>query len=159
MLRLPPRSTRTDTLFPYTTLFRSRAQRGAGLELARLAEQRHERHEAAVAAAVDADVVAVALLVGDDPVQAVEVVLQLRVAHLPVDRGAPVAAVALAGAVVEVEHEVAVLHQKVVEHLLAAVVGVARADVLQVAGAVDEPHHRVLAARLKLGRESWRERG
>src|SRR3546814_17580796 len=25
MLRLPPRSTRTDTLFPYTTLFRSTA--------------------------------------------------------------------------------------------------------------------------------------
>src|SRR3546814_20977630 len=28
MIRLPPRSTRTDTLFPYTTLFRSN-QRGA----------------------------------------------------------------------------------------------------------------------------------
>src|SRR3546814_8995372 len=28
MIRLPPRSTRTDTLFPYTTLFRSRGQRG-----------------------------------------------------------------------------------------------------------------------------------
>src|SRR3546814_11829023 len=28
MIRRPPRSTRTDTLFPYTTLFRSR--RGAG---------------------------------------------------------------------------------------------------------------------------------
>src|SRR3546814_2271879 len=28
MIRLPPRSTRTDTLFPYTTLFRSRP--GAG---------------------------------------------------------------------------------------------------------------------------------
>src|SRR3546814_8011811 len=27
MIRRPPRSTRTDTLFPYTTLFRSRAQR------------------------------------------------------------------------------------------------------------------------------------
>src|SRR3546814_7183607 len=27
MLRLPPRSTRTDTLFPYTTLFRSRESR------------------------------------------------------------------------------------------------------------------------------------
>src|SRR3546814_16802786 len=26
MLRRPPRSTRTDTLFPYTTLFRSRSQ-------------------------------------------------------------------------------------------------------------------------------------
>src|SRR3546814_8277839 len=32
MIRLPPRSTRTDTLFPYTTLFRSREvlQRHAG---------------------------------------------------------------------------------------------------------------------------------
>src|SRR3546814_13063058 len=27
MIRLPPRSTRTDTLFPYTTLFRSRHDR------------------------------------------------------------------------------------------------------------------------------------
>src|SRR3546814_1589680 len=26
MIRLPPRSTRTDTLFPYTTLFRSKAK-------------------------------------------------------------------------------------------------------------------------------------
>src|SRR3546814_9173891 len=26
MIRRPPRSTRTDTLFPYTTLFRSRAE-------------------------------------------------------------------------------------------------------------------------------------
>src|SRR3546814_14442742 len=31
MIRRPPRSTRTDTLFPYTTLFRSRLSRhGAG---------------------------------------------------------------------------------------------------------------------------------
>src|SRR3546814_15553104 len=44
MLRLPPRSTRTDTLFPYTTLFRSwrcwtslksRRSRGAALRAAR----------------------------------------------------------------------------------------------------------------------------
>src|SRR3546814_18973278 len=28
MIRPPPSSTRTDTLFPYTTLFRSRAARG-----------------------------------------------------------------------------------------------------------------------------------
>src|SRR3546814_17979792 len=28
MIRRPPRSTRTDTLFPYTTLFRSRGGRG-----------------------------------------------------------------------------------------------------------------------------------
>src|SRR3546814_14003167 len=30
MRRRPPRSTRTDTLFPYTTLFRSRAAAPAG---------------------------------------------------------------------------------------------------------------------------------
>src|SRR3546814_8547211 len=29
MIRRPPRSTRTDTLFPYTTLFRSRVEPGA----------------------------------------------------------------------------------------------------------------------------------
>src|SRR3546814_10469047 len=31
MIRRPPRSTRTDTLFPYTTLFRSWRQVAAGL--------------------------------------------------------------------------------------------------------------------------------
>src|SRR3546814_15568400 len=30
MIRLPPRSTRTDTLFPYTTLFRSSRNFGRG---------------------------------------------------------------------------------------------------------------------------------
>src|SRR3546814_9138675 len=31
MIRRPPRSTRTDTLFPYTTLFRSRRRSGASV--------------------------------------------------------------------------------------------------------------------------------
>src|SRR3546814_2703343 len=35
MIRRPPRSTRTDTLFPYTTLFRSDAQPGGGCAGAR----------------------------------------------------------------------------------------------------------------------------
>src|SRR3546814_19565313 len=34
MIRRPPRSTRTDTLFPYTTLFRSLACRAAGAAIA-----------------------------------------------------------------------------------------------------------------------------
>src|SRR3546814_2767249 len=33
MIRLPPRSTRTDTLFPYTTLFRSPSRRALGGEI------------------------------------------------------------------------------------------------------------------------------
>src|SRR3546814_3825536 len=32
MIRRPPRSTRTDTLFPYTTLFRSHHLRGLGVK-------------------------------------------------------------------------------------------------------------------------------
>src|SRR3546814_19087405 len=40
MLRRPPRSTRTDTLVPYTTLFRSLGDRGAAVELARRAQGR-----------------------------------------------------------------------------------------------------------------------
>src|SRR3546814_7072427 len=39
MIRRPPRSTRTDTLFPYTTLFRSAAARGAAGHRGRQARQ------------------------------------------------------------------------------------------------------------------------
>src|SRR3546814_14491915 len=55
MLRRPPRSTRTSTLFPYTTLFRSdRRQRHGGLrERPREIAQRgfHRRREHAIARA------------------------------------------------------------------------------------------------------------
>src|SRR3546814_13680181 len=40
MIRRPPRSTRTDTLFPYTTLFRSQRFRGA--RAAAAADIRHD---------------------------------------------------------------------------------------------------------------------
>src|SRR3546814_5301086 len=41
MIRRPPRSTRTDTLFPYTTLFRSeRRRRGDGFPPRRVADPR-----------------------------------------------------------------------------------------------------------------------
>src|SRR3546814_3916835 len=49
MIRRPPRSTRTDTLFPYTTLFRSAVQgfrqrgRPQVAEVALLAQPRHLR--------------------------------------------------------------------------------------------------------------------
>src|SRR3546814_3441229 len=33
MIRRPPRSTRTDTLFPYTTLFRSGRKKSLGFEM------------------------------------------------------------------------------------------------------------------------------
>src|SRR3546814_9452752 len=47
MIRRPPRSTRTDTLFPYTTLFRSVARLARSLVLAgeieRIGERRRRR--------------------------------------------------------------------------------------------------------------------
>src|SRR3546814_5523685 len=35
MIRRPPRSTRTDTLFPYTTLFRAQGRRGREINMGR----------------------------------------------------------------------------------------------------------------------------
>src|SRR3546814_11379294 len=43
MIRRPPRSTRTDTLFPYTTLFRSGGQPHAIAALAEVARQRSDK--------------------------------------------------------------------------------------------------------------------
>src|SRR3546814_5239570 len=45
MIRRPPRSTRTDTLFPYTTLFRSRDQSDFGRDYSDGAEFRHFSYE------------------------------------------------------------------------------------------------------------------
>src|SRR3546814_10486281 len=50
MIRRPPRSTRTDTLFPYTTLFRSRGaepQHGPGPRLGKQRQRLHPRHRPA----------------------------------------------------------------------------------------------------------------
>src|SRR3546814_1379194 len=43
MIRRPPRSTRTDTLFPYTTLFRSGPRRGDGRPAAARLRPAHGR--------------------------------------------------------------------------------------------------------------------
>src|SRR3546814_17461291 len=44
MIRRPPRSTRTDTLFPYTTLFRSRLQERDGMARGRRVEDQEVGH-------------------------------------------------------------------------------------------------------------------
>src|SRR3546814_9144999 len=47
MIRRPPRSTRTDTLFPYTTLFRSHAAYGSDRPVAGVARRdRSHSHRA-----------------------------------------------------------------------------------------------------------------
>src|SRR3546814_12484244 len=52
MIRRPPRSTRTDTLFPYTTLFRSAVAQAARHGVQRIVGQRgdegddHDAHDA-----------------------------------------------------------------------------------------------------------------
>src|SRR3546814_3413501 len=48
MIRRPPRSTRTDTLFPYTTLFRSaQPARDVGVETIELRQQARGHHPGA----------------------------------------------------------------------------------------------------------------
>src|SRR3546814_8439315 len=66
MIRRPPRSTRTDTLFPYATLFRSPASRVRNAQtLASRAGSGGLRNADAFMAAVDG------VLYGDDPAQGV----------------------------------------------------------------------------------------
>src|SRR3546814_18492549 len=69
MIRLPPRSTRTDTLFPYTTLFRSRLV----------------RHHIGLAAAIGDDVVRT---LGQRQVLAAEIPRNVHELH-GVQRAAP----------------------------------------------------------------------
>src|SRR3546814_12176436 len=54
MIRRPPRSTRTDTLFPYTTLFRSverRLGRAPKLLIAKMGQDGHDRGANVIASA------------------------------------------------------------------------------------------------------------
>src|SRR3546814_17505291 len=44
MIRRPPRSTRTDTLFPYTTLFRSNRRPGRRVRLGKIDPRPHPHH-------------------------------------------------------------------------------------------------------------------
>src|SRR3546814_20470174 len=53
MIRLPPRSTRTDTLFPYTTLFRSKEDGWRGLVAPRAVDEQILGDAAKKAARVD----------------------------------------------------------------------------------------------------------
>src|SRR3546814_2140123 len=64
MIRRPPRSTRTDTLFPYTTLFRSADDRNRrdilvrhAAEVMREAEGRRARHLAVSGAAQELQII------------------------------------------------------------------------------------------------------
>src|SRR3546814_1663334 len=58
MIRRPPRSTRTDTLFPYTTLFRSPADRGGqpGRESVGHGRQEHRDVDREIRLSVGVDV-------------------------------------------------------------------------------------------------------
>src|SRR3546814_1263558 len=66
MCRLPPRSTRTDTRFPYTTLFRSKGTRKLRVDAACVADVGDEPVESADVLARDAEKLG-ALLLGFDP--------------------------------------------------------------------------------------------
>src|SRR3546814_8333883 len=53
MIRRPPRSTRTDTLFPYTTLFRSAGEARRGLLVLRRKPRRQDLQLVATAMSLD----------------------------------------------------------------------------------------------------------
>src|SRR3546814_12084479 len=86
MIRRPPRSTRTDTLFPYTTLFRSDALHGASLGSGEgrplLVQARH---------LVEPAIVQLMVHIAVEEILATDLVPLGQAQHLPAQRGqAPV---------------------------------------------------------------------
>lgn len=101
-------------------------------------EHGHEGHEAAVGPAVDSNAVWVGVVVGDGVVDGVLEIFEFFVAHLSVDGGAPISAIACAGAEIWSDDDEAFVGEDGVEHVFAFVVGPLVVGVLEVACAVDE---------------------
>src|SRR3546814_2021572 len=80
MIRRPPRSTRTDTLFPYTTLFRSLQHHATGRGRDK---PRHDLEQRGLAAAARTNDGREAALPQSqvDPVKRLDVALRERLAH------------------------------------------------------------------------------
>src|SRR5687768_5691491 len=83
------------------------SQSRTGSEVLWFVEQRHERDEAAIAAAVDTNALGVDPELLLEIIRSVHVVLQVAPAHPPVDRRTPVAAVPRRASVVDVEDDIA----------------------------------------------------
>ena len=88
------------------------AEGGSGGEDVGLGEHRHQGDEAAVAAAVEADLLGVGAMLRDGVFGGVHDIVEIFAAHVLVDGGAPVAAVAGGAAVIHVEDEIAALLRK-----------------------------------------------
>ena len=131
-----------------------RPQRRAGAKSVGRREERHQRNEAAVAAAIDADAPGIHLLRLDQICRTIDDVVEIVSAHPAIDRRAPVASVARTGAIVRIENDVTPRRQQVMEHVLAVVGRPEPVRVLQVAGAVHEDHRRRL--RIALGADHLR---
>ena len=87
------------------------AKRGAGGEDIGLGKHRHQGEETAVAAAVDSDLFGVGTVLRDGVSGGIDEVVEVLAAHVLVDGGAPVAAVAGGAAVIHVEDQIAALPQ------------------------------------------------
>src|SRR5215211_7613961 len=96
-------------------------ERRACAEILRLSEQSEERYEAAVTPAVDPDALGIYRVLLRQILRGIDLILKIAAAHVPVDRGSPVAAVAVGCAVIQVEHHIAFRREILVEHVLARI--------------------------------------
>ena len=119
----------------------NRPQGRAGGEGVALGEHGHQGEKAAVTATPKADFRRVGAVAGHQVMGGVGEIVEVLAAHMPVDRGSPVAPIAGRAAVIDIDDDEAALHQQVIEQVLAVIVGAPPAvHVLQVPGAVDKHH-------------------
>src|SRR5215510_9122917 len=68
----------------------------------------------------------------------VDVIGKILPSHVTIDTGAPIASIAGATAIIDVEHHVTALHQQMMEHVLTIVLTPPAMHILQIAGAMDK---------------------
>ena len=129
------------------------AERGTRTEVLGLSEERHQRHEAAVTAAVHANALRVHAVVRREILRAIHFILQIATTHEPVDRRAPVAAIARAPAVVHVQHGVPLRREVVIKHVLTRIGALPVVmNVVHIAGPVHKNHRRTIRPHTEIGR-------
>ena len=116
-------------------------QRRARREHIRLCEHRHQRDEAAIAAAVHADPSSGRRRAAPPSTCRVHFVVQILAAHVLVDRRAPVPPISRRSRGNRRRSPGPALHQQVVKHVLAGIV-VHHVHILQIPRAMHEDHRR-----------------
>src|SRR5690606_12525621 len=80
-------------------------------------EQRHQSNKASIAASIDTDPVGINAMLCHEIFGAVDLIGKVFSTHMPIDSGSPIPAIAGSASIVNVQHSITQVGQKVVKHV------------------------------------------